>query len=544
VSGSAQPFDAGFQDELLSAVSTLRLHGPVPMTFATAPFACLLDNWFEHARRAGVDGALLIATDDTVADRHVPSGCTVVRAPFRGGRAELWLFRLQVFELLASRGIDFVHSDLDAVWLADPRRACFADPALDLVFSQGTYHPEQAYAAWGFVLCCGFFAVRAGPATIRFFAAVRARAHLELDDQAAVNLLLLDNGLTWTAGDQDRYTVAVAGRSFDCHRTMITGASRQLGLTVGLLPYQLVPRLPSAADGALVKHPLSPRDAAGKIPILQQSGCWLPRPSRRPQILVFSYHMSGTVFRRIMHKLAEELGLTIRAQYGKIYDIDSRADIVLLPHSLLGFELARAFRAVRIIRDPRDIWVSGYLSHLWTNEGWCVNTDFDPTPPITYPRVDVSMLHRTERWKRRWLARLNGKSYQQNLRDRDLEAGLAFELEGYTGCTLAAMRGWRAPPGVLDVRLEDIAQNFDATMSRLFRHLGFNDAECEIACRIAATEDMNRMGDTAVATNPQVFSRTLSKWRDTVPDALLRSFEQRHGDLLRSLNYALASTAD
>src|SRR5215472_8088345 len=99
---------------------------------------------------------------------------------------------------------------------------------MDMVFSQGTYHPEQTFAAWGFVLCCGLFSVRASPATTNFFAAVRARAQAELDDQAAVNLLLVESGLTWLWKGEDRYEVKFAGRSFACHRHMITGFTPKL----------------------------------------------------------------------------------------------------------------------------------------------------------------------------------------------------------------------------------------------------------------------------------------------------------------------------
>jgi hypothetical protein len=265
-------------------------------------------------------------------------------------------------------------------------------------------------------------------------------------------------------------------------------------------------------------------------------------PLRRPQILIFSYHKSGTVlFARIMEKLGARLGLSVRTQRGMVYDIDPAADIVRLPHSLLGFTLARPFRAVRVVRDPRDIWVSGYLYHRHTNEGWCVNSNFDPTPPIGYPRVDFSMLHRPERWKRGWLARLNGRSYQQNLGERDQAAGLAFELEGYTGCTLAAMRAWRPLPGTLDVRLEDIAADFDAVLARVFQHLGFTGEECACALEIAAAEDINRMDDTALAANPHIHSRTLSKWRETLSAEQLRQFERQYGDLVTGLGYDLSS---
>jgi hypothetical protein len=75
-----------------------------------------------------------------------------------------------------AQAIHLINSDLGAVWLADPRPECFADTALDVVFSQGMYEP--AYVAWGFVLCCGFFALRANTASARFFATVRCAQRL------------------------------------------------------------------------------------------------------------------------------------------------------------------------------------------------------------------------------------------------------------------------------------------------------------------------------------------------------------------------------
>jgi len=102
-----------------------------------------------------------------------------------------------------------------------------------------------------------------------------------------------------------------------------------------------------------------------------------------------------------------------------------------------------------MVRDPRDIWVSSYLYHLRTREAWCTNTTFDASPPIVYPRVDYSFQHRSEEWKRAWLDRLGGRSYQDNLRGLDRDRGLAFELNGYTDRTLTAMR---CPPMSSSIR--------------------------------------------------------------------------------------------
>jgi hypothetical protein len=264
---------AGFdRGAVLAAAAVLRRDGPVPVVFADAAAAYLIDNWLAHARAAGVARVLLLALDGVVAARPAPPGGAVVPVPFAGDLGDLWLRRLDVFAVLAAAGIDFIHSDLDAVWLADARPACFADPALDLVFSQGTFLPAEAHAAWGFVLCCGLFAVRAGPAAARFLAAVRARAAEERDDQVAVNRLLLEGGVAWAREGAEAYAIGQGGQRFTCHRRMLRGAGA--GVRVGLLPFHRVPRLATAGP-ALVKHPHATREPAARIAALRRSGVWL-----------------------------------------------------------------------------------------------------------------------------------------------------------------------------------------------------------------------------------------------------------------------------
>ena len=262
----------------------------------------------------------------------------------------------------------------------------------------------------------------------------------------------------------------------------------------------------------------------------------------RRQIFIFCYHKSGTVlFRNIMNPLGARLGLRVAEYYGMMTGVDVDVDVVILGHSLLAFEMTRPFRAIRIVRDPRDIWLSGYLYHRHCDEPWCTNTDFDPASPILFPRVPAAFEHRRERWKRDYLTRLGGKSYQQNLLDRDRDAGLEFELDRYTGCTMEDMRAWRLDtPDVLTVKLESIMSDFDSSMTTIFNHLGFTDAEVAVALEVAATEDVGRMDDAAVAANPHIHSREISKWRGTLTAEQVRRFEQRYGDVITRLGYDLA----
>lgn len=267
-------------------------------------------------------------------------------------------------------------------------------------------------------------------------------------------------------------------------------------------------------------------------------------------MVVFSYHKTGTsLLLHVMTKVAERLDLTLANHFGLVDHIAPDADIVLLPHSLLSETALAALRdrpcrAIRMIRDPRDVWVSGYLYHHHCREKWCTNTDMDPTPPIRWPQVDYSFAHWPEDWKRRYLDRLNGKSYQQNLLDRDVAEGLAFELDGYTGCTLAAMREWPSYGlPAMDVKLEAVMADFDSAMLRIFDYFGFTVAQSLAALDVARSEDIRRMDAATLALRPQVHSRVLSKWNDVLSAAQVASFEEGHGDLIRELGYDLGAMA-
>lgn len=249
--------------------------GPVPLIFANEAALYLLNNWLEHARRAGVGNIILVALDQAVATHPVGTGCVAVSVPFAGDFADLWLFRRRIFELLAAAGVDFIHADLDAVWLADPRPHCFAEPGLDMVFSQGLCFPLAVHAAWGFVLCCGLFAMRGNAACARFLAHVTARWQQDKDDQVAINMLLLESGTDWQRAQVPGSSMAFGPYKVLCYDRMLHGESKQLGIHVGLLPFHLVPRLVGASPEAIAVHPFSTRDPAERIHALKQCGAWL-----------------------------------------------------------------------------------------------------------------------------------------------------------------------------------------------------------------------------------------------------------------------------
>lgn len=262
----------------------------------------------------------------------------------------------------------------------------------------------------------------------------------------------------------------------------------------------------------------------------------MPRILRTtPQLFVFTYHKVGTLlFAKLLSQIARSAGLKHRTIVGLALAEDAHdADIVLFAHSLVGFDLGVCnFNGVRMVRDPRDVWVSGYLYHRHCDEVWCTNTDLRETgAPILFPQVPRSQQHRPEAWKRDYLRSLGGKSYQANLQQLPKAKGLAFELDHYAGWTIDAMTGWTPHPAVNDVAIEDLSANFDATMAGIFSHLGFSGDSLARALEIARAEDVARMSDTAIAADPHIHSRQISKWRDYLSARDLDYFAERFPDI-------------
>jgi hypothetical protein len=255
------------------------------------------------------------------------------------------------------------------------------------------------------------------------------------------------------------------------------------------------------------------------------------------QILVFCYHKSGTVlFGNVLRRICDRLGLVMQERYGLVPAIDPAADVVLLAHSLLGRLPERPFRGVRIVRDPRDIWVSGYLYHRHCEEPWCIAAALDAVPPIGFPAVPMAFVHRRERWKRGWVERLGGRSYQANLLGRDREAGLDFELAGYAGATFEDMAAW-PNPGIPDVKMEQIAGDFDGAMAGVLRQLGFAEALLPELVALAGAEDLARMDDARLAASPHIHGRRISKWREMLTAEQAGAFGRRYASLLAGLGY-------
>ena len=135
------------------------------------------------------------------------------------------------------------------------------------------------------------------------------------------------------------------------------------------------------------------------------------------QLFFFTYHKSGTVLcRNIGNIISTHLNQQHECLNGQVKSINRSTPIINFSHSLISFELGNyPHKGIRIIRDPRDIWVSGYLYHRKTTEMWCTNQPISSNELITFPQVPFSREHLPESEKKAYIDDLGGASYQKNL---------------------------------------------------------------------------------------------------------------------------------
>jgi len=226
------------------------------------------------------------------------------------------------------------------------------------------------------------------------------------------------------------------------------------------------------------------------------------------KILVGTHHRTGTmwiggIFRRIARDLALEFFS------GSQEDLPPNFDIFFQNHSI--FDLARlpvAYRGVHVIRDPRDVIVSGCFYHQKATEAW---------------------LHvkRSE---------FGGWTYQQKIASLpSVDDQLMFEMEHH-GDAIRDMVAWSyTNPNFLEVRYEDLRVDTGLTLFRqIFAFLGF---PAEVIPRLLQIAYAGSLFSGNIRNSVHVRSGDAGQWRRYFKPAHRVRFLELFGDALIRLGY-------
>ena len=190
---------------------------------------------------------------------------------------------------------------------------------------------------------------------------------------------------------------------------------------------------------------------------------------------------------------------------GRIIDLDRFADI----------------RVVRLVRDPRDLVVSGYHYHRRGGEHWC--NDPDPVDP-EWEVVNASVTP----------GLAPGESLQDFLNRVPREQGIESEI-GFRARHFQTMLDWPEDPRVLVIRYEDIVGQERQALRRMLQFLGSPVTARPLALRTAHRQRAGRQA----GRNEHIRNPASGQWREHFDDRLTDLYAERYGKLLERYGYPL-----
>jgi hypothetical protein len=258
--------------------------------------------------------------------------------------------------------------------------------------------------------------------------------------------------------------------------------------------------------------------------------------SRKKLIVHCTHHKAGTVWlHRVLKSISNYYGL--RLQHSNIFDdellpladeLKPSTDIYFQPHSLVRTSILPPFRGSHLIRDPRDIIISGYFYHLWTEEEWA------RTPIKGYFRYP-------KHWPYFSPEEFGNLSYQQYLNSLDEREGILVEIRRSAGYNIKHMAEWDySNPDFIEVKYENLMTDWKSEFTNIFNHYEFNQKAIDISLEIADKyrfENVAKRKVGEVNKKSHLRSGKIGQWKKYFTDSHKVLFKDLFGDALIRMGY-------
>lgn len=228
-------------------------------------------------------------------------------------------------------------------------------------------------------------------------------------------------------------------------------------------------------------------------------------------LLIGTYHKTGTVWlQRVFMDLAARLEIPFTESHSAPEGSEMPKGIYLDGHSRFSGALLTGHPAgFRMIRDPRDVVISGAHYHMKSEEAW---------------------LHEP-------LGVLGGHTYQQAIMaEPDAAARYIFEARQVANATTLDMVGdCDRLSGFVTVRYEDwMTDETMAGFAAVMAQMGLIDQECDLAKQVFHRWSLFGRGNKADA---HARSGKVAQWRTVFTRPIAEAFLEVHGDALITLGY-------
>lgn len=255
-----------------------------------------------------------------------------------------------------------------------------------------------------------------------------------------------------------------------------------------------------------------------------------PYADSQPRLIVHTaHHKVGTSwFSAIFRALSEHYDMPLARDPAQV---DTSGRSIFMQHRVLAEPKSFSnYRGSHMIRDPRDVAISGYHYHLWTQEPWC-NKKIAHLPEVM-----------RQKWHRLPLAEIGHLTYKEYLNLLSPEEGLSAEIDRCSNTVNKDIMEWDYDdPNIFEFRYEDIILDEPSILEKLFTHYGFTDSAVRTACEIASRFSFaNRTGRDIgdEVSQHHIRSGKLEQWRTAFNDDHKALFKELHGEDLIKLGYA------
>lgn len=232
------------------------------------------------------------------------------------------------------------------------------------------------------------------------------------------------------------------------------------------------------------------------------------------KIFVATHHKAMTTyFKAVLKLLSFGLGVRFEDISKETPKPDTR--VFLSMHSRTPFAEIGPYRGIHVMRDPRDMIVSSYHYHLWTNELWAHIPDE------------------------------NGRTYQEKLRAADKTEGLFMTIRHFIFFSRETLENWNLDdPNILEVSYDELmGSRRDALYGEIFSFLGLTADAHELGVRLMRLFEAgkrSKVSASKVNERAHIRSGRSGQWKDELEPEHLAFIEQELGHILEKFGYARA----
>lgn len=250
-------------------------------------------------------------------------------------------------------------------------------------------------------------------------------------------------------------------------------------------------------------------------------------------ILHFSYHKCMTsYFNSIFHYLGEKWNWNFRhhnsdyESFHKTLAGYSNNSIYSLNNVDPKLSLIKVdYRGTHVVRDPRDLVVSGYRYHKWCQEKWTL------VPMNTNFREQIKL-------KQLGLGACSELSYQELLNRVDEETGYLLEYN-WRKPMFGQMLNWNFHnPKILELKYEDILGKEEYVFFDIFKFYGFDERMIRFAMKFTMEKSFrNKKANKKTGDNRHAAVGAIAQWKEFMPNSVLSLFNDENQKLLWKLKY-------